>query len=668
MNPSTTPPQPPSNRDPEVNGSTILIIDDNPDNRLLLSSQLVMSGYKILEAGTPLDGLKIATQQQPDLILLDVMMPVMNGFEVCTKLKENPETQFIPVIMVTALRNLEYRIQGIEVGADEFLSRPHNKEELLVRARALIRLRKTQKNLKQQRNRLGLLHEVTRAINDTGLDLTQTLNEVMTGTKEVFEATRGNLFLLSSGGKLTKRIVIHENSKIEHSNDVNWQVFHDGLAGRVIEVQQSLIINNTADDPRWLKLPDDTGDIGSAVATPLINGNRIEGVLVLMHRQQGHFKNHDLGLLETVAGQVAVAIRNATLFREMDEQRRRMTAILAQSSEAIILLSEDKQIELINEAALEAFGYELSSYINQPITNAEPLKMLHPLFDVPTHTPHHSLEIPVPPYRYFLASLTPVANVGYILFMQDITLRKRAENQKLEKAHNENERLRSTFSRYMSPRLVDQVLYNPEMMAQRKSQDAIVLFADLRGSIKMIVALTPEQSIDILNDFFSQMTEIVYQMDGTIFDLAGDELMIGFNAPFEQSDGSQMALETAIQMQQRFSHMQKRWFDQFGVRLGLGIGIDRGIVVMGNVGAESRLNFALVGEAVHTAHRLVDIAADGEIVVSESVYQTGQLAATNGVPAGHPSLFFESQGDKQLKGKPKPEPVYTAIVKRLDDD
>ncbi|MFT7585766.1 MAG: CheY-like chemotaxis protein/class 3 adenylate cyclase [Cellvibrionaceae bacterium] len=645
-------------------GLTILIIDDNADNRLLLASQLGMYGYKILEAEAPLIGLDIALKQQPDLILLDVMMPIMNGFEVCERLKENPETQLIPVIMVTALRDLEYRIQGINVGADEFLSRPHNKEELRVRVRALIRLRQTQQNLKQERNRLGLLHEVTRAISDTGLDLTQTLNEVMSGTKEVFEATRGNLFLLSPEGLLTDRITIQEDSKVEHSVNVNWEVFHQGLAGRVIEEKKSVIINDTKTDPRWLRLPDDIGDIGSAVATPLINGADIEGVLILMHQDQGHFKNEDRDLLETVAGQVAVAIRNATLFREMDEQRKRMTTILSQSSEAIILLSENKKIELINNAALDVFGSDLSKYTNQSIKEVAQLRMLDPLFATAEHTTHQTLEIQVPPQKYFLASLTPVSNVGYILFMQDITLRKREEDFKLEEARSENERVMQTFSRYMSPRLVNQVLANPEMMAQRKSQDAIVLFADLRGSIKMIVSLTPEDSIEILNDFFSQMTAIVYKMDGTIFDLAGDELMIGFNAPFEQVDGTQKAIETAIQMQRLFNDMQKRWLDTYGVLLGLGIGIDRGFVVMGNVGAESRLNFALVGEAVHTAHRLVDIAADGEVVISESIYQTGNLLASNGVPEGHSSLCFESQGYKQLKGKPNPEPIYTAIIHR----
>ena len=170
--------------------ATILIIDDNADNRLLLGSQLNMHGYNILEAESPIHGLELAKTRLPDLILLDVMMPIMNGFEVCQRLKNDPVTQLIPVIMVTALRDLEYRIQGIDVGADEFLTRPHNKEELLVRSKSLIRLRKTQLNLQSERNRLSLLHEVTQAVNDTGLNLEQTLNEVMSGTKEVFNATR----------------------------------------------------------------------------------------------------------------------------------------------------------------------------------------------------------------------------------------------------------------------------------------------------------------------------------------------------------------------------------------------------------------------------------------------------------------------------------------------
>ena len=90
------------------------------------------------------------------------MMPDMNGFEVCTHLRQNEATSLIPVIMVTALREVQYRIEGIEAGADEFLSRPHVREELLVRVRTLIRLKQARVNLEKERNRLKLLYDISR--------------------------------------------------------------------------------------------------------------------------------------------------------------------------------------------------------------------------------------------------------------------------------------------------------------------------------------------------------------------------------------------------------------------------------------------------------------------------------------------------------------------------
>lgn len=112
--------------------TTILVIDDREDNRLLLSSQLKTQGYEMLHAEDGLIGLNMARQQKPALILLDVMMPTISGYDVCQKLKADAATKGIPIIMVTALRDVQYRVKGIESGADEFLSRPYDRAELLV--------------------------------------------------------------------------------------------------------------------------------------------------------------------------------------------------------------------------------------------------------------------------------------------------------------------------------------------------------------------------------------------------------------------------------------------------------------------------------------------------------------------------------------------------------
>ena len=104
--------------------AVVLIIDDSFENRLLLSSQLGIEGYTILQASGGMEGIEMAREHDPDIILLDVMMPDTNGFEVCQILKNDTATSLIPVIMVTALREVQYRIEGIEAGADEFRTSP----------------------------------------------------------------------------------------------------------------------------------------------------------------------------------------------------------------------------------------------------------------------------------------------------------------------------------------------------------------------------------------------------------------------------------------------------------------------------------------------------------------------------------------------------------------
>lgn len=121
--------------------ATILVADDSELNRELLSEILSQEGYQVIQARDGREALKMIRQQSADLVLLDVVMPGSNGFEVCSLIKLRPETRFIPVILVTGLTSVFERIEGIKAGADDFLSKPVNKEELLARTRSLLRLK-----------------------------------------------------------------------------------------------------------------------------------------------------------------------------------------------------------------------------------------------------------------------------------------------------------------------------------------------------------------------------------------------------------------------------------------------------------------------------------------------------------------------------------------------
>jgi len=121
--------------------SKILIVDDEPFNVDLLEQQLEELGYETVNATNGQEALDMVAAEAPDLILLDVMMPIMDGFTVCRLLKDNEETRLIPIVIMTALGAVEDRIQGIEAGADDFLTKPVDERELLARIQTTLKLK-----------------------------------------------------------------------------------------------------------------------------------------------------------------------------------------------------------------------------------------------------------------------------------------------------------------------------------------------------------------------------------------------------------------------------------------------------------------------------------------------------------------------------------------------
>jgi len=177
--------------------SKILVADDDPRNVRLMESILKASGYPVIRAYDGQEALDKIASERPDLVLLDVMMPRMTGLEVCQKVRTQYETRLLPVIMVTALNALEEKVQALEMGADDFLSKPVNKVELLAKLRSMLRVKSLHDEVESTRRELEEKNRELVRIEAFKEDL---MRMVVHDLKNPLAGIMGNLQLLQMKG------------------------------------------------------------------------------------------------------------------------------------------------------------------------------------------------------------------------------------------------------------------------------------------------------------------------------------------------------------------------------------------------------------------------------------------------------------------------------------
>ena len=180
--------------------TSILIVDDEAKNIKLLKGMLASGNYDLYGAANGKEALKMVTDISPSLILLDVMMPGIDGFEVCRRLKQDEKTRMIPVVMVTVLTEREHHVRAMEAGADDFLSKPVDQTELLVRVKSLLRIKSYHDDLIESHREITEKNEKLKELEKIKEGLTHMIihdlnNPLMaiSGSLEVFVNTRSGL-------------------------------------------------------------------------------------------------------------------------------------------------------------------------------------------------------------------------------------------------------------------------------------------------------------------------------------------------------------------------------------------------------------------------------------------------------------------------------------------
>ena len=233
--------------------------------------------------------------------------------------------------------------------------------------------------------------------------------------------------------------------------------------------------------------------------------------------------------------------------------------------------------------------------------------------------------------------------------------RKTAAVQLEAEIRRREEVLRQTFRRYVSPKVADKILEDAQLRdtllatADVRSH-AVVLFADLRGFTSISEQLDAHAVVPLLNEYFSLLTEITFRHEGTVFHMAGDCLMLGFGVPLEQPDCAQRAVRAAREMLSSFTVLAGSWKERYQVEAGLGIGINEGDVVAGNIGSSSYMSYTIIGDTVNIAARLCQRARAGEMLFSSALKRSLDALGVDIGATPLPPL--------QLRGRSHPIDIY----------
>ncbi len=340
---------------------TILIVDDSPTNLGVLTDYLKGFGFKILISRDGETALKRVEMVNPDIILLDIMMPGMDGFEVCSRLKANHIGKDIPVIFMSSLSDANSKMQASAVGGVDYVTKPFYAEDILTRIRTHLKIRELAKSLGEQNERLHKMADELltansvlskRAIqleasNQVGQQLTSILNldEMLINIVKSIQSQFGYYFVgiwLLNAKKdkliLEAGIGIDEKPLLKSGFQVSMTVASSIIT--VCETGESYLTNDTGKIKEGI-FKETLHETRSKLVLPLKVGQETMGVLDIESNQLDAFDREDRIAMQTLANQITIAIRNAQLYKTEEERARTLAELNANKDKFFSIVAHD---------------------------------------------------------------------------------------------------------------------------------------------------------------------------------------------------------------------------------------------------------------------------------------------------------------------------------------
>lgn len=500
-------------------------------------------------------------------------------------------------------------------------------------------LLKKNQDLNEKYLELETLLDLTNTINSLD-DLNELFFNVLTLSSSILNSAKGVVLLKNDVSNIFDPVSVFNIDEIK----IKKQIFNtrSGFLSDLNKDKKSFIVSQNN------KFNHDLFDSTFCLVSPILNDKKLVGAIILLDKETRDglcdFDKNDIKLLDAISMQTSIAYQNVKLLESLKKSNKLNENIMSSITTGIIEVNLFGEIEFVNKEALRLLNREEEEVIGNHYLiifekNDQLLELIQKVESEQKRVFENEFELKSIRKKISVnLSCSPVFDEkksfsGIVIAIDDLS--------KINK-------VKSTFKKYVSKNIVDKLLENEDSLNLGGTEsDITILFSDIRGFTSMSEKLSPTEIVKLLNKYFKSMIDVVFKYNGTLDKIVGDELMVLYGVPLKSEDDTDNAVKTAIKMFQALDKFNDRIIKEGYKPFKIGIGINKGKAVSGNIGSEQQMNYTVIGDTINLGARLCSHAKSGEILISSSVKGV--------ISDDYP---FKKIPSIEVKGKSKPIDVW----------